>query len=338
MNISTLYHLMACNVNAWRTGKAAYWHKCKPGFDKMYAAKQEYQVSRLNYKDGEPLKVIHMVTDSPCITGLSDQLRATLSLYQSCMNTGVTFKLFWDYPFALNEFLLPNKYDWFIAQEDIDYHHPTEYRAVHCEKGIALQRYFDKRLFNRLIRQASGGHQLHLYSNSWFKASHFAEVFDKLFKPSPILAKELIRHRAMLGDKYISVSLRFMELLGDFEDSGLTKPLPTDEREELIKRCLSQITKIINQYPSDYKVFVASDSRAFLDRVTQVPRVYTVPGEIVHLQFKSSAEVYLKTFVDLLLLRGAKKRYLLLTGEMYNSGFPKFASQIGNGKFKLIRF
>ncbi len=46
----------------------------------------------------------------------------------------------------------------------------------------------------------------------------------------------------------------------------------------------------------------------------------------------------MKTFVDLMLLKEADTRYLLKTGKMYNSGFPRFASWIGNGKFNLIEF
>lgn len=336
MNISTLYHMLACNVNAWRTGKEAYWAKCKPGLDNMYAQRQASQTRSFDKEADKPIEVIHMVTQSPNITGLSDQLRASLSLYQMCKREGICFKIFWDYPFNLNEFLQPNDYDWVISHDEINYHYPTRYRAVYCEKGIAMQRCLDKRLFYSILSTLGGG-QFHIFTNSWFNSRGFSKTFDELFKPSPLLQQEVGRHRAMLGHRYFSVSFRFMELLGDFDDSGLATPLPDQEREAIIERCVSQLKKIIRKYPSDYKAFVCSDSSSFLERVKDLPQVYVVPGRIVHLQFQSSKEVYLKTFVDMLLLRGAEKRYLIKTGGMYNSGFPKFASLIGNRKFKLIK-
>lgn len=142
----------------------------------------------------------------------------------------------------------------------------------------------------------------------------------------------------MLGEHYVSVSARFLSLLGDFTDQVDSTPLPPDEQELLLQKCMCKIQGIIDKLPDNYKVFVASDSRKFLSRAAALPNVYVVDGEISHMGYSASDDAIMKTFVDLMLLRGAEKRYLLQSGDMFYSGFPRLASWIGNGKFQRIRF
>lgn len=283
-------------------------------------------------------QVISVVTECHFNPGLCDKLRAILSIYQVCKKTGIPYHIFWDYPFNLCDYLLPNQYDWSISNEDVFWDSRVTVCEIERQPNLFFSRSIERHTVTTLIKTFKH-QQLHIYSNTRFGEARFSKSFDELFKPSPRLQDELDGHLKTIGGGYISVSLRFMELLGDFKDQeAVSQSLPEDEQEALIERCMEQLKRIIHREAKGRRVFVASDSRKFLDRAATLPEVYSVPGDIVHVRYRGSEEAYMKTFVDLLLLRGADKRFLLKTGKMYNSFFPRFASWIGNGKFCLINF
>ena len=283
-------------------------------------------------------KVISVVTDCHFNPGLCDKLRAILSIYSVCKKKGIPYHIFWDYPFNLCDYLIPNQYDWSINTEDVFWDSRVAVCEIERQPNLFFSRNIERHTVKTLIKTFKHL-QLHIYSNTRFGECRFSKSYDELFKPSPRLHDELSYHLNNIGGGYISVSLRFMELLGDFKDQeDVSQSLPEDDQEALIERCMEQLKRIIHREAKGRRVFVASDSRKFLDRAATLPEVYTVPGDIVHVRYRGSEEAYMKTFVDLLLLRGADKRFLLKTGKMYNSFFPRFAAWIGNGKFELVEF
>lgn len=338
------------SLSAYRNCKLAYRKKSEWAFNQLYAYR--HSLSSCHDKgcdlsddhDSTNNAVISIITDCHFNPGLVDKLRAILSIYAMCKKLHIPYRIYWDYPFDLSDYLTPARYNWLITEADISWGKGSEYIEVDY-KGLIFEKVTDQHIikkalkrFKRIIKNASA-YQLHFYSNTFFGICHFKSSFDELFKPSPRLQAELDKHLKFMGNGYISVSLRFMELLGDFKDQeGISQSLPKKDQEVLIERCMKQLKRIIRQKGKGRKVFVAADSRKFLDRASTLSGVYTVPGDIVHVRYRGSEEAYMKTFVDLLLLRGAEECFLLRTGEMRVSGFPKFASWIGNGKFKLIEF
>ena len=93
------------------------------------------------------------------------------------------------------------------------------------------------------------------------------------------------------------------------------------------------------QYPG-YRLLVASDSISFLKKIEHFDFTYIIPGIPVHVDYATdnSFELHKKTFIDFLMIANAKKIFLLQTGKMYKSNFPKSASYVNNVPFKLIRF
>ncbi len=259
--------------------------------------------------------------------------------YYICRKVGVPFNIYWDYPFDLQNYLLPNEYNWLINKSDVCYSGSVSIAVVDEANGLLFQEHINARALRHKIANTG---QTHVYSNCIIRKKRFKHLFDELFKPSDTLASEINKHLRILRNNrggYISVSLRFMELLGDFKDHpGVSATLDEDKQQTLIAKCISKIKDIIKKHPSGTRVFVASDSVKFLEAARRIPEVYVVEGEVVHIKYRGSDEAYMKTFVDLMLLKEADTRYLLKTGKMYNSGFPRFASWIGNGKFNLIEF
>lgn len=282
---------------------------------------------------------ICMVDGTDFNPGLCDKLRGILSIFYLCRKYKVNFKISWVFPFDLTDYLLPNEYDWTIDSKDICYSGDTCPVVIDYATYLVCQEQIDKLTFRKRICDTRYS-QYHVYSNTIVGKGRFTENFNKLFKPSKVLAGALDEYRSKLGANYISFSLRFMELLGDFKDQeGVSAPLPETEQAILIERCANKVLEVLNKQPQGPKAFVASDSRKFLEYIIKKDsRIYIVPGDIVHIRYKGSDSAYLKTFVDLFLLKDARTRYLIKTGAMYNSGFPRFASWIGNGDFRLIEF
>ena len=112
------------------------------------------------------------------------------------------------------------------------------------------------------------------------------------------------------------------------------------EKESLITRCIEQIEELHEKNPSK-RVLVNSDSCTFLQRAAELDYVYTIPGNITHIDGKNSSDeysAYEKTFLDFFMIANAERIYLLRTGQMYNSGYPFAASKIYNKPFEKIEF
>lgn len=86
----------------------------------------------------------------------------------------------------------------------------------------------------------------------------------------------------------------------------------------------------------------------FLDYArTLSPRIYTVDGPVSNIDLGPAASdtgqndlrrAWLKTFVDQQLIMGADRVVRLRTGQMYPTGFPRFAAETGGCPFRDIVF
>ncbi len=288
--------------------------------------------------------VIFMV-DKTTTVGLSDRLRGAIFIYNSIKELhkkgiDVDFKINFTYPFELSQYLEPNAYDWKISPDQISYN--SEQSEVidlyHRPKVSDIEiRAHRKYLQSRVIK--SPCRQIHVYSNI---IAPFSDSFNELFKPSASLQQALNSHQQALDSEagYISASFRFLNLLGDFNEVIDCKTLDKQEQERLISRCLDELKKIHSREPNR-SILVASDSCTFLKIAqAELPYVYIIEGEITHMgnTEDGSFELHLKTFIDYLMIAGAEKIYLLRTGDMYKSEFPRTAAMINNRPFERIKF
>lgn len=183
--------------------------------------------------------------------------------------------------------------------------------------------------------------QVHVYTIAHLlpHSKKYGECFRQLFQPTERLEKALQQYGESLRGGYITVSLRFIGLLDDFTEHS-ARHIPKVEQEPLMARCVQQISKIHDCHP-DKKVLLTSDSTRFLRYAASLlPFVCYVPGDVVHIDFQSttSDDVNMKLFLDMYLISRADEAYLLQTGKMYKSGFPRCAAQISGIPFHYIRF
>ena len=50
--------------------------------------------------------------------GLSDRFNGIISTYAICKVYNLPFRIKWEYPFILQDYLVPNKYDWVIKKDE----------------------------------------------------------------------------------------------------------------------------------------------------------------------------------------------------------------------------
>lgn len=269
--------------------------------------------------------------------GLSDRLRGIVSLYAWCKEAGMDFKIYFNYPFPLSRFLIPNQYNWNCSEEELSYN-SKESKPL-CIK-VRKRRAKDIEIQGkRLAYMAKCAYkQLHVYTNIYLYDNVFKDMFHELFRPSELLQREIDYNRGQIGGKYIAVVFRFQQLLGDFREDGY-KVLPEDQRKVLINQCLKSLDCICyKMLIGGGKILVTSDSMTFLEYAKAKDFVYIIPGTIVHMEYTTNASesVYLKSFVDLFMLSYAEKVYLVVGPDMYRSGFAQRGAMISGIPYEEI--
>lgn len=273
--------------------------------------------------------------------GLADRLRGIISIYKICKEQNLDLKIFFTSPFRLQEFLIPNKVDWTIGKDELNYNTTiTDLCYIDTKTGSAYEAKKQREWFRREFKKKYM--EFHVRTNAIFSYNEdYSTLFNELFKPSSRLQSSIEREKKMLGTSYISTSFRFMNLLGDFNETvELHKKLTKEEQNELIIKNIKQLQLLHDKYPSK-RILVNSDSATFLQTVAKLCYVYVIPGDITHIDGKNDSDeynTYEKTFLDFYMIANAEKIYLLRTGQMYNSGFPFAASKIYNRPFERIEF
>lgn len=275
--------------------------------------------------------VIFFIDGKTIHGGLSDRLRGLFSTYYYCLKEGIDFKVFWTYPFNLQDYLEPNKVNWLI-----------EGKAISHNKNEVAFRFFNSySLMNNnetsfLKIMNTKKHEIHVYSNITLHEEMYHIFFNDLFKPSKMLSDALQYNTDKIGGKYISVSFRFIGILGDFKDTYFKKELGAEEKEKYISKCLDVICRLKTKHPNVPKILVTSDSRVFLEKASSLAYVYIIPGTVVHMDGvnKNMEQNDLKVFLDMLMISKAECCYSYSYGKMFKgTKFAKTSALIGNRRF-----
>ena len=269
--------------------------------------------------------IIFMVDGRSIHGGLADRIRGMISLYAICKKNNWDYKINFSYPFSLINYLEPNDYDWTIKTNLINYNKKYSIPVLlnSYQLPTEFHEYYLKiKMFNKK--------ELHIYSESPWGEKEFSALFNELFRPSQRLQADINTHLSKIGKEYISATFRFQQLLGDFKE-GNYPTLQEYEKEKLISSCLSQLDILHQEYPND-KILVTADSITFLQRTINLNYIYTIPGNVVHMDYTNNAtyNIYEKSFLDYFLIANAKKIHLIYNKQMYRSGFARQAAKIYN--------
>lgn len=273
--------------------------------------------------------------------GLADRLRGIVSVYEICKKQNLDFKIVFTSPFNLSKFLVPNNIDWKIKENDLNYNTKiTDICYIDTLTGREYEAKKQKQWFRREFKKKYL--EFHVRTNATYSYYRdYSTLFNELFKPSPKLYNSIETQKKILGAGYISTSFRFMNLLGDFNETvELHDMLTKEEQNDLIAKNIEQLQLLHDKHPGK-RILVNSDSTTFLQTAAKLDYVYVIPGNITHIDGKNDSkeyETYEKTFLDFFMIANAEKIYLMRTGQMYNSGYPFAASKIYNRPFEKIEF
>ena len=316
--------------------KIRIWFQSENLKYKINSIKRYYSFSLR--RERVPVLVIYCLDSRTSSHGFADRLKGMISCYAYAKAIGTPFRIEHISPFDLSDYLVPNQYDWRLRPGE------KSMNLLYVNPCFFICTVFGYHSLKFL--RNSRKRQQHLFTNTNYlrdinkhfnKNYKFNELFSELFKPSADLEKELIDHKRSLTSSggYISVSFRFMQLMGDFKDC-YGEVLPEEEKRELVEKSLSVIWQL---YEKEHKrVLVTSDSKLFVDEAAKRDFVYVVPGKIGHIGYSKDDEVDLKMFVDFVLISQADHVYMAYSGKMYNSNFARTAALSGGVPFDVIKY
>lgn len=301
----------------------------------LFLIKKKYK-SNIRREELEDVIFILMIDGMVHHGGLSDRFRGIISLYDFCKFNNVKFKINFIYPFNLTDYLLPNKYNWYI--------NPTLIKYDKNSCPVFIGSYWDddkeiiqhKKLLSNLLKKKYS--QFHIYTNMRSGDKYYSIYFFELFKLSDHLQIKLNKIKTQLGEDYISITFRFQQLLGDFKE-GEFKILDEKSKKNILLKSMESIEHIKALLPVHTKILITSDSVTFLNKVKNLEDVFVIEGNLEHMDFSfqsNSFERHVKSFLDYFSIASAKKIYLVVLNDMYKSGFPKRASMLYNKPYEEI--
>ena len=272
--------------------------------------------------------------------GMFDRLKGIVSIFALAKAQRKDFKIHFIHPFILEDYLLPNSYNWSLmynqtssSSQSLIYSYPL---------SRPLFGYGECYEPSRILKNRKG--EIHFYygynslkeiNKKYGTSFDWSKLYNELFKPSPHLQKYIDYYKKEIGGNYIAIHTRFLNLLGDKTETNINPELPEKQQIELKEKISLSIGQIMELHKG-LRVMIASDSPNFITYIQQkYPDVYIVPGEISHIGTHDSNDAQnLKMFIDYYLIGGAKKVYSLWTEGMWKSAFPEYAAMIGQTNFE----
>ena len=303
--------------------------------------KKEIELMRRDYKikfvkEEVPAIAIFCLDNRSYSYGFADRLRGIVSCYAFAKAIGIPFRIEHINPFDLSEFLVPNEYDWKLKEGE------KSTNLLYANPVCFVQNRIDMRSM-RLFR-INKKRQHHLYTNASYieevnekykKNYVFGDLFAELFKPSFSLKKKIDEQKGQIGGSYISVSFRFVQLMGDFKDDN-GEVLTEKEKNDLLNKSLAVVMSLYEQ--NQKTILVTSDSQTFIDAASKLDYVHVVSGKIGHIGYSQDNEVFEKMFLDFCLISQADHVYMAYSDKMYRSNFAKTAALANNIPYTEIAF
>jgi hypothetical protein len=280
--------------------------------------------------------VIWMADERLNMSGLVDRLRGITSVYKLCRKLNIDFKINFTHPFNLSDYLKPNTYNWTISQDLISYNSkqvkPFFYQHKEKISSTIIATFWLKKKYK----------QLHFYTTMKIADTEYHCLIKELFKPNDELQRLIDYHLKQIGDEFIAVAFRFNGLLEDTTEGKDTqfqkeRELSADKKIALINSCIAHLHEIYSENTCK-KVLVVSDTPTFLIEAGKLDFVYTPPGEVSQMHFTDNKEVFMKMFLDYYLLTYSKKIFTVVDGDMYISGFHRYAALHNNIPYEIRNY
>ncbi len=272
--------------------------------------------------------------------GLTDRLIGISTAYEFSKRLNLPFYIYFKSPFQLTNYLLPNNVNWLVDENDVLYNKNASIPVfINNWQSLTVFHWF----YVRMVAFRNPCKQIHMYINSPYHIKRYSANFKTLFKMSPLLECSIAKSLAEIGSSsYTAMAFRFAGILGDFrEDYSNFSKLSKNEKSNILMSCERKLLQLRNELGLKERILITADSQKFLEHVKKYDFVYTTPGGVAHIDnpHERCEDVYLKIFVDLILLSKARFIYQLHTGGMYRaSGFARQASKLGGVGYLIVNF
>lgn len=260
--------------------------------------------------------------------GLTDRLKVIACIYYVAKVNGFQFKLIFDEPFKLSDYLECNKIDWAASMDEISFSFSTSRMLAY--NGMGKIPHLHKSVKQYIVYYYIGQNILECNKIENWEAV-WRSCYDDLFVPSSLLINAIERN-GYISKNYISVHFRFVNALESFE-SGYYNQLDKESQEQLIEKCLDCLRYIKEQ--SKLPVLVFSDSNRFLS-IAKGNGFSILEGDIKHISYHADEDTILKTFSDFYMISRSKKVYRIMSKDLYGTTFSHYAAICGNCEFETI--
>ena len=245
--------------------------------------RQYKHLTKLKFHSRTPLRDQIILVDYSDVTfGLADRFIGILSLYMFAKETNRKIKIHHTCDFLLQDYLIPNKTDWHIKEEEIAYG-INECRLLIARLGQNKLKHSGlPKLSNEIL-------QYHAYSNhdfrNYLQTNQLNKydrhvLFHELFKPSAYLELLLQSIEAdFLQTPYLAVHLRFMNFFEQVERNTINGHIREEEQQQrMINLCKKQLEEIHHQFPNNI-ILLFTDSQFFSS--LQFPSyIKSLPGKV----------------------------------------------------------
>jgi hypothetical protein len=292
--------------------------------------------SSLNFSNREAKSIIFCVNGWGYHGGWTDRLKGLISTYDFAISNGYAFKIWYDFPCELNEILSPN-YNWTCKNIDKEYN-PFKDRIFYFidRKDDPLQN--QKKLSNR---------KNFIYYNvdNIKNQLKWKKNYDELFLGN-LKIQLLVKKKLTVNKKNIAFVFRFLNHLGDFK-LDRRRGLSEKRKEALIKSYIYKVNEYIgkNLAGTETVIYVFSDSDLFIKSIiSEIPylkNINSVDRNFIHYNNQSTQkakQTLERTFTDFIFLGLCSEIHHFVDNKyLYPSGFPKYASIVGNDNiYKMI--
>ena len=263
--------------------------------------------------------------------GLTDRLKVICCVYYIAKINGFEFKLIFDTPFKLHDYLECNKYDWVGHWDDLSFSYANTRLLAY--NGMGKIPRLSKKHKQYLVYYYIGKNMLQCnHIPNWEQI--WSDCFNELFKPSQQLLDVIIASGEEYKMRtYIAVHLRFVNALEHFED-GYYNLISKEKQDKLIQKCLKALNDIRDR--EDMPVLVFSDSNRFLN-ISKSHGYSILEGEVHHVSFQVDDNTVLKTFLDFYMIGRSAKTYRIIAPEMYATMFSYYAAISGGSDFETMQ-
>lgn len=319
---------------------------CKCLFATIVESKRRFPENKKQKFKKQCTDKVNIIFVTNSFGGITDWFKGMVSLFDFCEINKYNFKIYAKDKFDFNRFFVTNSYNWTMSD--------WEYSEVNNSTGVlhlCLSKskkgggdtWLEQQYTLKKICDNKKVSNVFVHSVAPYGLPTFAKRFKELFAMSPYLCSvvEPMRNRI---SPYMAIALRFVNLLGDSDESvfGIDS-INNKEQELLLQSCVSELKKLIEEN-NNLNVLVTTDSYRFLSYIDEDPtlreKVNHLVGDKVHHHIGFSNEVtdlgITKSYAEFMLISMAEKVYQIQIGSMYESKFPKWAASINNKKYQLI--